>query len=71
MGSLRFIDIIKFLRLSAGISEALEHLFVEQIICEANPSWTNIYRMPDVLCSLPGVQDVPKARQMGAFPPGA
>jgi hypothetical protein len=49
------MDIINFLRVLAGISEALGHLFVEQIICAVNPSLTNIYRMPDVLCCVPGI----------------
>lgn len=49
------MDIIKCLRILAGISEALDHLFVEQIIRAANDSSTNIYGVSDVLCSMPGV----------------
>lgn len=62
------MDIIKCLRILAGISEALDHLFVEQIIRAANDSSTNIYGVSDVLRSVPGVQDIPRARQMGPVP---
>lgn len=63
------MDIIKCLRILAGRSAALDRLFVEQIICAANDSSTNIYGVSDVLCSMPGVQDIPRGRQMGALSP--